>query len=521
MRLIAILFSALAVLLASTAMAEPADIAAASRSVVRVVLISQYNNDVRLQGHGSGVAVGPNLVLTNAHVVESAEEFDAVRVGVVPPEGKHGWFARIVAIDHRRDLALIRLTESGSLPTATLFTGPVTDGEDVFAAGYPGNVDLAQGLNALDIVSPTSPVKTHGNVSNGRSSKAFQTILHTAPIGAGNSGGPLFDSCGRVLGVNSFGTEAASGADSEFYFAVSMPEITRFLLQAGVHVQSTGIACRSIADLDRAEAERLAGTRAQSEEQLRAAAEKHAADLEKARLQAQVDVISSRDNYMALAGVALLLAIGMTGATVTLRQRGRRGQANVAAVFAGVFLIGTISAWFARPGVSEIEERAQKLIAPSPSASASGSGGTAVTDVAGNYLCVLQPERSRVTVSPVTDVPLSWTADGCVNGRTPYGLSPNGWSRTLVPKEEQTATVTNFDPATGTYRTERYMLDLDTMQKLRAERAKLTAPSCGEGEEAARQLGQSEMALKALLPAEPNERMVYQCSKQAAAKPGA
>ena len=59
MRLIAILFSMLVAFLASAAQADPADIAAASRSVVRVVLISQYNDDVRLQGHGSGVAVRP------------------------------------------------------------------------------------------------------------------------------------------------------------------------------------------------------------------------------------------------------------------------------------------------------------------------------------------------------------------------------------------------------------------------------------------------------------------------------
>jgi serine protease Do len=323
MRMLALLLSALATLLASAANAEPADIAAASRGVVRVVLIGQTLFDVRLQGYGSGVAIGSNLVLTNAHVVESAEQSDSVRIGVVPPEGKHGWFAKIVTIDHRRDLALIRLTEAGALPTATLFTGPVTDGEDIFAAGYPGNVDLAQGLNAVDIVSPTSPVKTHGNVSSGRSSKAFDTILHTAPIGAGNSGGPLLDSCGRVLGINSFGTEAASGADSEFYFAVSMPEVMRFLLEAGIHPQTTGVACRSIADLDRAEADRLAGTRAQTEEQLRAAAEKRAADLEKARLQAQGEVLSSRDDHTAVAGLALLLAIGMTAASIILRQRRR------------------------------------------------------------------------------------------------------------------------------------------------------------------------------------------------------
>ena len=68
--------------------------------------------------------------------------------------------------------------------------------------------------------------------------------------------------------------------------------------------------------------------------------------------------------------------------------------------------------------------------------------------------------------------------------------------------------------ATGTYKTQRYLLDLETMQRLRAERAKFEAPACGADEAAARRLGDAEAALKALLPAEPNERMVYKCNVQ-------
>jgi len=262
-----------ATLTASAARAEPVDIAAAARSVVRVVLISESDGQIALVGHGSGIAIGPDLILTNAHVVEAADEYDAVRVGIVPSQGKTGWFARIIAISPQNDLALLKLTEAGSLPTATLFTGTVADGEDVFAIGYPGGVDLAQGLNVGDMVTPTAPVKTRGNVSSGRSSKQFDTILHTAPLGAGNSGGPLLDACGRVVGVNSFGT-TSNGNDSEFFFAVSIREISRFLLNAKIRPPTTGAPCRSLADLDRAEAERLAGEREHSDEVAQAAAQK-------------------------------------------------------------------------------------------------------------------------------------------------------------------------------------------------------------------------------------------------------
>ena len=224
---------------AAPAHAEPADIAAAARSVVRVVLIAQDNGEFSLVGHGSGVAVGPNLILTNAHVVQPAQEADMIRIGVVPSEGKTGWFGQVVSVSPGNDLALIRIGENGALPAATLFTGPVGDGADVFAIGYPGNVDLAQGYDVGDLVTPTAPVKTRGNISAGRASRQFDTLLHTAPIGAGNSGGPLLDACGRVIGINSFGTVADSG-DSEFYFAVSMREVSRFLLSAGIKPHGSG-----------------------------------------------------------------------------------------------------------------------------------------------------------------------------------------------------------------------------------------------------------------------------------------
>ena len=513
-RLAFALLALFALLAAGPARADPADIAATSRSVVRVVLIAERGGEVALQGHGSGIAVGPDLILTNAHVVEPASDFDTIRIGVVPSQGKTGWFASIVAVNPRNDLALIRLTEPGAIPPVTLYTGPVADGAEVHAVGYPGNVDLAQGLNIGDIVSPTAPVKTQGHISSGRSSKAFDTLLHTAPIGAGNSGGPLLDSCGRVVGINSFGTEAASGADSTFYFAVSMQEVMRFLTQAGVKTQTSGMACRSIADLDRADAERAAGARAVSEEQARAEAEKRAEVVKQAERQAQLDVFAARENRMALAGLALLLALVAGGAAFFLSQQGGKQRETKAAAIAGVLLLlGAAIAWFTRPSLADIDRRARELaeIRQSPLPSASASASPAPASAAGKYICVLDTERSRVTVSPVTDVPLSWSPDGCVNNRTPYGLSTQGWSRTLVPKQDQTVTVASFDPATATYRSERYLLDLEAMEQMRAVRAKFNAPSCGAGEEAARKLGDAENAVKALLPQTPNERLVYKC----------
>jgi hypothetical protein len=360
------------------------------------------------------------------------------------------------------------------------------------------------------MMSPTTPVKTRGNVSAGRSSKAFDTILHTAPIGAGNSGGPLLDSCGRVIGVNSFGTMAQDG-DSEFYFAVSMREITRFLTAANVQPRFSGVSCRSIADLDRAESERLAGQKAISAEETRARAEQRDTTFRNAERKAQFAVLAERENGMALAALAIMLALVAGGVAYLKRQEGNEREMKIAAGVALTLVAVALVAWIARPSFNDIEERARALVKKDTRAPAATPSPAST---AGQLICVLAPERSRITVSDMADVPFAWQDDGCVNGRTQYGLSADGWSRILVPSDDDTATVARFDPRTATYTTERFLLDLDTMTKLREGRAKFESPMCGAGEEAARRFGDQQAALKALLPPTPNERLVYDCRQQ-------
>ena len=78
-------------LLAFLALASPAradDISVAGRSVVRVVVVAfGEEGEVAGFGHGSGFAVGPNRIVTNAHVVAQAQQGKNVAIGVVPSEG--------------------------------------------------------------------------------------------------------------------------------------------------------------------------------------------------------------------------------------------------------------------------------------------------------------------------------------------------------------------------------------------------------------------------------------------------
>jgi hypothetical protein len=492
-------------------LADPSDIAAASRGVVRVVLVRNGLFGVTMLGHGSGFAVAPDMIVTNAHVVEDAHNDGNVVIGVIPSQGRASYPAHIVAYSPGNDLALLQLGNHAALPPLTLFPGAVPDGMQVAAVGYPGNVDAAQGLNSGDMVTPQDTVKTYGQVSTGRSSKQFDTLLHTAQLGAGNSGGPLLDTCGRVLGVNSFGTVSNNGTDSSFFFAISMRELEPFLKVAGVVPHLASLPCTSIADLERADSLRAADekSRAAADSAARGAARERAFD--KARHDAEIDVLSERDNGLAIAALLLVGAIG--AGTFAFVQRGNVRLLRIGIGVVVVLVIGAGFAWVLRPSLGAIDERAKDRMAEADASGAPGPDGDA-SNAAGapaKLICVLDPQRSRVTVSDINDVPLQWGAGGCVNGKTQYGLAQDGWSRVLVPNGEDTIAVTHFDPDTHTYTVERFLMGIEDMNRARAERTRIDFPPCGASEDLARRLGSAQGAIKALLPPEPNERMRYSC----------
>src|SRR5262247_2727955 len=137
---------------------------------------------------GSGVIVDPSgIVLTNAHVVERATEIEAVTA-----DGKKHR-AKVVGVDRRTDLAVLRLQGGGPYHAATLGdSDKLKVGDWVLAIGSP--FGLQQTVTA-GIIS-----------AKGRSigQGPFDDFLQTdAAINPGNSGGPLVNMSGEVIGINS------------------------------------------------------------------------------------------------------------------------------------------------------------------------------------------------------------------------------------------------------------------------------------------------------------------------------
>jgi len=516
-RLLSLIGLLLTLLLPSAAYADPADIDAAARGVVRVVLIGTDGREVYPVSHGSGFAVSPTQVVTNAHVVREALQDDTLRIGIVPPEGDEAAYGRAISVSPRNDLALIEITEGSlRLPALTVAGGIPADLRDVSAVGYPMNVDQAQGLNIGDIFRSQPPVKSRGFISGSRPSRQFDTILHTAPIARGNSGGPLLDNCGRVLGVNSFGA-SSDGADAEFFFAVSTRELLPFLRANEIEVSLNALPCRSLDDVDAVERARIAQLRADTLARINTRDAELRAKRSRAQLEVQLAVQDERETALAAALVALLVAAGAGYfAFQTHQAGGEQKRVAIAAVFSVIAALAAVLLWISRPGLEEIDERVE--IAMGSDQSDYGDEPSLASE--GTMLCTIVPERSRVTGARMDDVEFIWAADGCVNGRTQYGLSDGEWRRVLVPDDEDAVSVNTYDPQSRTFRTDRYPLGRNAMEQVREARGEYAPPQCGVTN-AARDMGEQQSTILSLLPNRPNERLVYSCTPNASPGIGA
>ncbi|UYH53844.1 serine protease [Qipengyuania sp. SS22] len=504
--LLAALFALLVPVLAQ---AEPADIDAAARGVVRVVIIGEDGEELVPISHGTGFAVAGDKVVTNAHVLRDALRDDALRIGIIPNGGGEAVYGQPIAVSPRNDLALIRITGALRLPPLALAGGVPPDSGEVTSVGYPMNVDRAQGLDLSDIFRSQPPVKSRGYVSGARPSRQFDTILHTAPIARGNSGGPLLDPCGRVVGVNSFGADN-DGGDAEFFFAVSNRELLPFLRANDVEPRVNGSTCRSMADLDEAERERLQREQMAARADMAQRSEVQRSKRERALLEAEQGVIVEREDRVFLAFVLLLVAFGLGQWALTLSRAEPRDDKRLRLVGAAtlVVVLVALAAYLTRPGLDEIDRRVAAAMADD--ADDSAGGDTSATGAAA-LLCRLVPERSRVTSAKVEDIEFDWTADGCVNTRTQYGFAGGSWSRVFVPNSEDAVSVNSFDPDRRIFRTERYLLPRGAMSEAREARGKYSAPECGS-DNAAALLGELQGEVLAQLPREANERLVYECS---------
>jgi S1-C subfamily serine protease len=194
-------------------------------------------------GSGSGVLVGPGgYALTNSHVADGHQRLTAITSDGDQLE------AELIGDDPATDLALLKLGAK-DLPFANL-------GDS--AAARVGQLVIAMG-NPYGFQSTVSTgvVSAHGRSLRSREGRLIENIVqHTAPLNPGNSGGPLLDSRGRVIGINTAIIAMAQGLGFAVPSSTAIWVISELLAYGRVRRPALGIAI-SIRPLPREVAKRL------------------------------------------------------------------------------------------------------------------------------------------------------------------------------------------------------------------------------------------------------------------------
>ena len=206
----------------------------ATRLANSVVTVISTLGETEADGRsvGSGVVVTSNgEILTNAHVVEGATSVVVRFAGETEPR-----VAKILATDVGNDLALIKVEATGLVAATFAKPGSVKIGDAVIAIGYALALDGGPTVTSGIVSAMKRTIETETG--------ALNSLIQTdAAISSGNSGGPLVNLKGEVVGINT----AVARGDSEsaatnIGFSISVDEVLIVIEQ--LRAQANGVERR-------------------------------------------------------------------------------------------------------------------------------------------------------------------------------------------------------------------------------------------------------------------------------------
>lgn len=167
-----------------------------------------------IQG-GSGVIIDAanGIIVTNHHVIDGGRNFT-----VDLPDGRF-FDAQLVGADEATDIAVLRVTGRGLAQVDLVDSDQLRTGDLAFAVGYPLGLDQTLTMGVISGLNRT-----------GRGDTIEDYIQTDAAVNSGNSGGPLLDSRGRLIGINtSILSGSMGGGNDGIAFAVPT-RIMRFVV---------------------------------------------------------------------------------------------------------------------------------------------------------------------------------------------------------------------------------------------------------------------------------------------------
>ncbi|MDP9039472.1 MAG: trypsin-like peptidase domain-containing protein [Acidobacteriota bacterium] len=194
---------------------EQQNIAVYKRALPSVVNITStavafdfFYGAVPQQGQGSGFVLNKEgLILTNNHVIDNAQRIE------VTLADKHKYKAALVTADKAHDLALLKIDAPNLVPATLAETSSgLTVGQRVYAIGNPFGLS---GTMTRGIISAIRSIR-------GPQGNPIEDAIQTdASVNPGNSGGPLLNSHGEVIGITTM--IASNGADQSSGIGFAIP----------------------------------------------------------------------------------------------------------------------------------------------------------------------------------------------------------------------------------------------------------------------------------------------------------
>lgn len=188
-----------------------ASAATASQKVGVVTIVSTLDYDSAQKAAGTGTIVSSNgLILTNNHVIEGSTSIEVT----VESTGK-AYSATVIGTDATDDVAVLKLTAATGLTAAKYANTAAVTGDAVTAIGNAeGTGDLVSAVGSVTAIDQAITVQSETNDATENLSNLIETNADIVP---GDSGGPLLNSAGRVVGMD---TAASTGAQQTVGYAI-------------------------------------------------------------------------------------------------------------------------------------------------------------------------------------------------------------------------------------------------------------------------------------------------------------
>jgi S1-C subfamily serine protease len=524
----------------------------AETSVVRVLVVYRGFGGVPLDtvGMGSGFVVAPGYIVTNYHVVEVPPEASSADVYIVPHKDSGASYQQVQVVKTwtEGDLAVLH-ADNLKIAPLKLYLNPYKN-ERVVSMGYPDVTDHLLNRTGTDLLNPTDAYVTQGSIAlfaaTNPDGSHVETLFHTASINHGNSGGPLLNECGQVVGVNTWTAPStvSAGGDVDIssgqFVATHVSALNTFLASAGVQATAVSDTCYAKTEDEIVKDDAL--TKA-----LNAAADAQAARLTEQKKAESDRALLERWQLaaMVLLSILVLILIGLiirreirhrheihlkekdaptaftteTPAPAPVRTKVERfkiakGEGLKHPIPWGWILLGVLVVAAVVMFLIKDRDIYKRLTQPKTPAPVTSLG-------AAHMSCVVDAKASPNPIKAAGPIEFDFDAQhACVNGRTPYQRQADGTLLSFAANESEPLASRRELSADGlTFKRSEYRLPADKLGDYVSERKALGTLRCvtgsdeGASEALAENLSKVHDLSQAYLTISPETETVWRCHK--------